>query len=137
VHKECLHDARQYSRKCTICRRKFFDDVDDVSDSGSDSDLDSDVYSEMKHFKLCMLCLCVWSPVVYVVTGLLGQMTVGFFGYPFGYEAEVFKVNNWNEFFDAIVSFNFFISVVFVNVPLILKSISMARKLRQVDGVVL
>jgi len=112
VHEKCLHDVRQYNRKCTICRHTFFDD----SDSDSDSDSGSD--PEVSKYTYVLWCLC--SPFIYVLVGCLGQLVVGFIGYPFGYRAILLRADSWQDMLDAICSFNFFISVVIFHVPVIL-----------------
>ena len=115
VHEKCLHDARQYSRKCTICKEKFDDDLSDSSDSSSEDEVE--VYMP----KWWILFWC--SPLIYVISGFAGQMCLGLLGIVIDYVPIIFTANTWRETLSVIGSFNFFVSAVLVHVPFVVYSL--------------
>ena len=116
VHKECLHDVRKYNIMCTICKRTYWDteDTEDTEDTDS---------VEVKVGNRSICCLILLLPFIYVLSGLAGQIIMGLMGLPFGYHPLLFQVRTSMDFVYLLGTFNFFVSVMVVHVPLILSNI--------------
>lgn len=123
VHEKCLKDARKYKNMCTICHDKF----SDTSSEGSEE-------SE----PACTPCKpCVWcclSPLIYFLSGVLGQMFIGLVGLPFGYRPVLFGVVTFGDVLSVLASFNFFISAVLVHLPFMLYGTFKSRTITTVSG---
>lgn len=109
VHEKCLNDVRRHHSLCTICKRTYWD-TEEV-----------EVKTKLSNRNIC--CLLLLIPFIYVMSGLTGQVLMGVCGFPFGYRPLLFKITTFMDAVLMLGTFNFFVSVMVVHVPIILCNI--------------
>lgn len=110
VHEKCLHDVRRHHSLCTICKRSYWDTKEDTEE-----------VKTLSNRSIC--CLLLLIPFIYVMSGLTGQILMGVCGFPFGYRPLLFKITTFMDAVSMLGTFNFFVSVMVVHVPIILCNI--------------